>query len=157
MKKSILTILVAVLCIFALTGCKEKKQKEVAVDPAQLVADLGATVTSSTLSAVSAEVRTDTYMTLDAAQIDNITASLNSGTGACEVAVITCKDTSYTEEAKKQLKAYLDNRAELFAGYAPEEVPKLEDALIKSAGSYVVLCVTDDTAAAEDILKKAGF
>ncbi len=157
MKKSISALFIAVLCIFALTGCKGKETKEVTVDPAQLVSDLGATVTSSTLSDVSTEVRTDTYMTLDAAQVENITAALNSGTGACEIAVITCKDASYPAEAEKQLKSYLDNRAELFAGYAPEEVPKLEDALIKSAGNYVVLCVTDDTSAAEEILKKAGF
>lgn len=157
MKKNISALFIAILCIFALTGCKGKEAKEVSVDPAQLVSDLGATVTSSTLSDVSTEVRTDTYMTLDAAQIENITAALNSGTGACEIAVITCKDVSYTAEAEKQLKSYLDNRAELFAGYAPEEVPKLEDALIKSAGNYVVLCVTDDTSAAENVLKKAGF
>lgn len=157
MKKSISTFLIAVLCIFALTGCKGKETKEITVNPETLVTSLSETVSSSTLSAVSAEVRTDTYMTLDAAQIENITAALNSGTGACEVAVITCKEASYTAEAEKQLKSYLDNRAELFAGYAPEEVPKLKDALIKSAGKYVVLCVTDDTAAAEDVLKEAGF
>ena len=141
MRKRISALLIAVLCIFTLTGCKGKETKEVTVNPETLVTSLSETVSSSTLSAVSTEVRTDTYMTLDAAQI----------------AVITCKDASYTSEAEKQLKSYLDNRAELFAGYAPEEVPKLEDALIKSAGKYVVLCVTDDTAAAEDVLKQTGF
>lgn len=157
MKKRIWTLLAALVCIFALTGCKKEETKEVTVDPTQLVTDLSATVTSSTLSAVSTEVRSDTYMTLDAAQIDNITASLNSGTGACEIAVITCKDASYAEKATEQLQSYLDSRADLFAGYAPDEVPKIEEALIKSAGNYVVLCVTDDTAAAEEVLKKAGF
>ena len=40
-----------------------------------------------------------------------------------------------------------------YEDYGPAEVPKLDSAVIKSAGSYVVMCVSDDNAKAEEVIK----
>ena len=45
----------------------------------------------------------------------------------------------------------------LYSSYNADEVKNLDNAIIKTSGNYAVLCVTNDTAAAEKVLKEAGF
>lgn len=49
------------------------------------------------------------------------------------------------------------NQKNLYASYNAEEAGRLDDAIIKSAGKYTVLCVCDDTDKANEILKENGF
>lgn len=156
MKKRILLCITAVICAMALTACGGKKEKDVTVDVTKLAEDLTATVTSDTLSTVSADIMASTYF-FDAEKIEEGTAALGSGASACEVAVIKCSDSGYVSEAEDLFKTRVKNQSDLFADYNAPEVAKLDAALIKSAGNYVVLCVTDDTKAAEEVLKEAGF
>ena len=44
-----------------------------------------------------------------------------------------------------------------YSSYNADEVKNLDNAIIKTSGNYAVLCVTNDTAAAEKVLKEAGF
>ncbi|MEI3139477.1 MAG: hypothetical protein V8T31_08105 [Lachnospiraceae bacterium] len=51
----------------------------------------------------------------------------------------------------------MSNLNSLCCNYTPYlEVAKL-DAYLKTKGNYVVFCVTDDTAKANEIIKEAGF
>ncbi|MDO5539727.1 MAG: DUF4358 domain-containing protein [Eubacteriales bacterium] len=156
MKKRILLGITAVICALALTACGSKKGSDVSVDIEKLAADLTATVTSDTLSSVSADIMASTYF-FDMEKVEEGTAALNSGASACEVAVVKCSDSAYVSEAENLFKTRVKNQSDLFADYNAPEVAKLDAALIESAGNYVVLCVTDDTKAAEEILKEAGF
>lgn len=156
MKKRILVGITVAICAIALTACGGKKDKEVSVDINRLAADLTATVTSDTLSTVSTDIMASTYF-FDMEKVEEGTAALNSGASACEVAVIKCSDSAYVSEAETLFKTRVKNQSDLFAGYNAPEVAKLDAALIESVGNYVVLCVTDDAKAAEEILKEAGF
>ena len=49
------------------------------------------------------------------------------------------------------------NQSDLYSSYNADEVKNLDNAIIKTSGNYAVLCVTNDTAAAEKVLKEAGF
>ena len=51
-----------------------------------------------------------------------------------------------------QVQARVDAQLTSFRDYAPQEVPKLESAVILQKGNFVVLCVCADNAAAKEIL-----
>lgn len=156
MKKYLSILLTIMTMAFILTACGGGKSGDVTVDVTKLCEDLQATVTSGELATVSSDILASTYF-FDMAKIEESTAALSSGASACEVAVVKCNDNSYVSEAKGLFETRVKNQSDLFAGYNAPEVAKLDAALIKTCGDYVVLCVTDDTAKAEEILKEAGF
>lgn len=156
MKKRLSVLLFAVLMIFVLTACGGKKEKDINVDITKLCEELQTTVTSGSLATVTPELQASTYF-FDLSKVEESAAALNSGANACEVAIVKCKDTDYTSEVKSLFETRVKNQSALFADYAAGEVAKLEAALIKTAGKYVVLCVTDDAKKAEELLKEAGF
>ena len=128
------TLIFTVLCTFTVllfTACGGKSSSDsadVSVDVKQLCTDLEGTIDSE-VSEVSNDIIASTYF-VDMEKIDEAAAALNSGSNACEV---------------------------LFASYNAPEVAKLDAALIKSKGNYVVFCVTDHNDKAEEILKEAGL
>ncbi len=71
--------------------------------------------------------------------------------------MIKCKESSYTSEVEQLLKKRVESQSTLYASYAPDEAAKLDSAIIKVSGSYVVLSVADDTEKASSILSDAGF
>lgn len=149
-------ILVMVMTVFCLTACS-KGGKDVTVDVNALAEKLQSeTVTSDTLTAAAAEMFSTIYF-IESDQMAGGAAYLSSGATACEVAVIECKEASQTGDVEKLFKNRVTNQSNLYASYNAGEVAKLDTAIITSAGKYVVLCVCDDTAKAEEILKEYGF
>ena len=145
-----------VLLSLFLTACS-KGGKDITVDVDALAKELQSEdVTSDTLSATAEEMLPSIYF-IDANQMEKGVSYTSSGTTACEVAVIECKEASQTAEVEKLFKTRVTSQSDLFASFNAGEVSKLDKAIIKTAGKYAVLCVCDDTAKAEEILKKYGF
>lgn len=154
--KYLKTFLCMMMVILCLTACGSKK-KDITLDVEKLANELQAeTVTSDTLASTAAEMLSSIYF-VDADQMVKGAAYMSSGATACEVTVIECKEASQTGDVEKLFKTRVDNQSSLFASYNAGEVSKLENAIIKSSGRYVVLVVCDDTAKAEEILKTYGF
>ena len=155
------TLILTVLCTFTVllfTACGGKSSSDsadVSVDVKQLCTDLEGTIDSE-VSEVSNDIIASTYF-VDMEKIDEAAAALNSGSNACEVLVLKCKDASYVSEVEDLLKKRVESQSALFASYNAPEVAKLDAALIKSKGNYVVFCVTDHNDKAEEILKEAGL
>ena len=155
MKHFLKLTLVAALSLLCLTACG-KGGKNVEVDVEALASALQSeTVTSDTLTQAAPEMFSSIYF-VESDQMEAGAAYLSSG-ATCEVAVIQSKDASHTKEVEKLFENRVTNQSNLYASYAPEEVTRLDAAIIKSAGSYTVLCVCDDTDKAEEILKEYGF
>ena len=161
MKNKKKALILTILCAFAallLTACGSKSSSgssDVSVDVSKLCQDLEGTIDSE-VSEVSNEVIASTYF-FDMDKIEEAAAALNSGSNACEVVVLKCKDSSYTSEAEDLLKKRVESQSTLFASYNAPEVAKLDAAILKTKGNYVVFCVTDDTEKANEIIKEAGF
>lgn len=161
MKNKTKALVLAFLCTFAalmLTACDGKSgsdSAEVSVDVNQLCKDLKGTIDSE-VSEVSSDVIASTYF-FDMDKIEEAAAALNSGSNACEVVVLKCKDASYTSEAEDLLKKRVESQSSLFASYNAPEVAKLDSAILKTKGNYVVFCVTDNTDKANELIKEAGF
>lgn len=154
--KKLKTMILAAAMIFCLTACGGGGSKEVNVDIDKLSGDLLETVTTDVLSQTASEMVPSIY-SLNADDIASSVAYASSGATACEIAVIQSKDSKKTGDVEKNLQSRVDSQSSLYASYNEGEVAKLDKAIIKSAGSYTVLCVCDDPDKAEDILKNYGF
>lgn len=144
------------LLALCLTACS-KGGKDITVDVGALAGELQSeAVTSDTLSSTAEEMLPSIYF-IDAETMEKGAAYTSTGATACEVAVIECKEASQTAEVEKLFETRVSSQSELFASYNAGEVSKLDSAIIKSAGKYVVLCVCDDTDKANEILKEYGF
>ena len=111
MKKLIrsITFTALILCLLALTGCG-KKSTGMTVSPADLAKQLATeTVTSDTLTETSADILASTYF-VDSEKIDSSSAYMSTGASACEVAVIKCKDASYTSDVQKLFEQRVSTR-----------------------------------------------
>ena len=159
-KKLCIFTAVLLICLLALTGCSSgtnTSSGEVTVAPSELAKQLAQeTVTSDTLNEVSADIVASTYF-VDMDQIEASAVYMSTAASACEVAVIQCKDSSYVSEVQDLLQTRVDNQTTLYSSYNATETQKLEAAILRTSGNYVVLCVCDDTETAENILSEAGF
>ena len=62
-------------------------------------------------------------------------------------------DAAAAGEIAAQLQAFTDSWIAGYSDYKPEEVPKLESAVLEQDGVYVVFCVTADNTAAKSAVR----
>ena len=73
-----------------------------------------------------------------------------AGATAEELAVFELADAEAAGALLDALRARNAEREESYAGYLPDEVPKLQNTLLLSTGRYVLLCTAPDTAGARE-------
>ena len=68
----------------------------------------------------------------------------SSGTNAEEMGVFVARDDAALEAMRGAIKIHLKDRKESFEGYLPDELTKIENAIVFEQGKTLILCVTDD-------------
>ena len=69
-----------------------------------------------------------------------------------EIAVFRADEALSTDDLTALALARLARQKESYADYAPAEVPKLESAVVRTCGDFVIVCVCADNAKAETLL-----
>lgn len=92
-------------------------------------------------------------MKMDVSDYDSYDVKINSkGVNIDEFGVFKAKDSSQVTLVKKAVTDYLKLRRDTWMKeYMPEEFPKLENAEVKTEGSYVIYAILSDSD------KKAAF
>lgn len=82
-------------------------------------------------------------------------SAVYTGTAAVvdEVSVWEARDAAAVKTVEQAVRARLESQKESYASYRPEEVPKLDAAVIVSKGNYVALCVSKDSEKAKTVLE----
>ena len=57
--------------------------------------------------------------------------------------------------SKEDVQKYLDDQADSFQDYVPEETKRIGNAVLEQKNQYVVLCVSGDSDQAKEIIEKA--
>ena len=70
-----------------------------------------------------------------------------------EIAVFKADDNLSVDDLLEKIQSRLQKQTESYSDYAPQEVPKLSSAVVKTVGDTVIVAVTADNALAEDIIK----
>lgn len=87
-------------------------------------------------------------------QIDeSITAIVQAGSGATaeEIAIFRAPDKARTKKLEKLIKNYIAETKKSFEHYIPEEVKRLDDAVMMVKENYVILVVSADAEAQKKI------
>ncbi len=157
-KKIIYTLALAVMLVAVLTACggKDKKDdakgKEIDV---QTSADkiLSDGDFKDQLATVDKSMALGRLYSLDEASVEAAAFYTNSNSTAEEIAVIKVNSPDYVETVKAAYEKRVADQKEACKDYLPDEMPKLDSAVIYTNGNYAVLCVSNDNSKASDIIK----
>jgi len=112
---------------------------------------------SDAFSSALEEITADTipeYFGLNADLIKDSAAYVSLSAGAEEFAVLVCTGNSEAEQAMDALTKHIEYLKTALKDYQPDEVAKLDNAIIKTRGSSVLLVVPADADAAQAIIDK---
>lgn len=151
MKKIIRLGAFALAAVMLLCSCGgTARKKETSLDPAGVVTLMLSKVSFSTeMTPNSAAVTASLYGVDNAESAASATAQ---GTVADMVAVFYMKDATAAEEAKTALESYLKDTVSEYKRYAPEEITKLNKAVLSVYDTAVTLCVAEDSEKAAGVL-----
>ena len=89
---------------------------------------------------------------IDSSKIESASIYMGTGATAEEIAVIKAKDSDSAKTVTEAMNSRVGAQIEAYKNYVPTEVPKLEEAIVRSAGNYVVYVTAADSGAAESII-----
>ena len=141
---------IAVAIAIFLAGCQNSAKE---IDAAALAGSLVNEITyEDKLESVDADTIS---MYIEVPENTEAIMYMGSGSTAEEVAVFTSKDAETAGETLKKVQEHLDDQTASFKAYKAEEAKRVEDAVLKQEGKYVILCVSGDTDKANEIIEKA--
>ena len=89
---------------------------------------------------------------LEAGDVAKAAAYESTGATAEEVAAFEAKDEAAAGRVKQKVEERIETQRAGFKDYQPAEMEKLKNPVVVAKGKYVVLCVSDDDAAAEKVI-----
>lgn len=143
-----LAIIAMVTLCALLAGCAKKADFDVDA----LAGDLNTKITyKDTLSPMDIDMA---GMFLNLSDVNIIKAAIYEGSGgtAEEIVVLECATADDAKKAEEVLKTRISEQIESFTDYVPEELTKLNAAVIKVSGKYAVLSVSDTPDEAKKII-----
>ena len=147
-KTGLLAVLTAGVLLFAGCGGEAKT-----IDAQALAKSLATEIKyDDTLKELTAD---EISMLVDLPEDVDSVMYAGSGSTAEEVGVITAKDSSQAKETMEDVQKYLDDQADSFQDYVPEETKRIGNAVLEQKNQYVVLCVSGDSDQAKEIIEKA--
>lgn len=148
MRKICAFLAAAVVCT-SMAGCGN--QKDLTVDINAMAKDLAEKVTyQDELAPISGDMAGMVYEIPEG--VNNAVIYMGSGATAEEVSVFEAKDEDTAKIMLDVAKKHIKTQREAFESYIPEEVKKLDQAIVEQKGKYVAVCVTDDTDNARKVI-----
>lgn len=87
-------------------------------------------------------------------KIENIISYVGTGATSEEILIMEVLDRNYINEAKKIIENKINERKIDFENYLPKEVFKLENYNLESKVNYIILCISNDSNKAHEIIRK---
>lgn len=176
MRKKICSVMMIMTFAVMLTGCGgEEKDKTTIAENKPAVTEQGSLATDNdvkeleagfvaaeildrgdfkdNLATVDESIALTRLYNLDEAQIAEAAFYTNSNATAEEIAVIRTVSSDYVETVKAAYEVRVAEQKEACRDYLPDEMTKLESAVIYTNGNYVVLCISNDNANAQTIIE----
>ena len=144
MKKILTGILAFILSVMCLTGCGGK---EIDINTASNTILSGVTFAED-LQPASENIALK-RLGVNAADVESSVAYVSTNAVVDEFAIIKSANTENVEAA---IRAHIDSQSATYASYAPDEVAKLDGAIVKVVGDCVIYVVSSDNAAAQNVV-----
>lgn len=147
MKKKITVFLSMIICAVSIAGCSSAKN----IDIEALAEDLlNNGIYAEELSTVSAQITEKRYA-LTEDEVEEAVAYAGTNAVVDEIAIFKAKDV---ESVSNKVAEHIAVQTSTYESYRPSEVSKLEDSVVRVVGDYVILCVSEDSARAEEIIEE---
>ena len=152
MMRKILCLVLALLLVCVFSACA--KAPAAKVDTAALTsALLDSGAFAEPLEPVEAEIGALLYG-LEGGEAEEMTFYMPAGPVADELALFKAPDAAGAETLKKLVEARIDYQKRAFADYAPAEVSKLENCVVRVKGPYVLFVAAGDYDAANAVIAR---
>lgn len=143
MKKKFLAILSITMCLF-LASCGAKT-----IDANELASKLVLEgVFAEQLTQVSSDITEKRYM-LTENEVEECVAYSGTKAVVDEVVVFKAKDV---DAVKEKVLEHINTQTNSYSSYRPDEVPKLENSVVTVSGDYVIVCISNDSSTAKNII-----
>ena len=148
--------MLALACVVLLAGCGgTDRGAQAAFAPEEVQTLAGSGAFSDQLEEVDAALVFQLYhldtQGLTAEQLEDCGVRRSAGATCEEVAILVLDSAGSAEQAVAALETYVSDQIELNRSYRPDEVTKLESAVLEQRGETVLFAV----AAQPDVLKEA--
>lgn len=142
-------VLTTIVAMMFMVACGGNVEVDTTALTEKLVADVEFTEELEKMSEEDIEF----YMDLE----EGVSAIMYTGSAESgeQVGALTAEDEETAMKMKETVEALLKDQAEVLEPYEPEASKRIEKAIIKQKGNYVVFCVTDDLKTAQNIIKEA--
>ena len=149
--KKLVSLLLAAVMVFSLAACGSgSNEAEVSLDSKKLAEELLEKIAfTDELSEVDAVMA---YTALDESSVTESLVYTGTGGSAEEITVFKAADEGKVADLQSMVESRNKEYQEAYAGYGPDEVPKLKDAVLVTKGQYLVYCVSPDASAAKEII-----
>ena len=158
--KKLFALMLGVVCALGLTACGEKAQEAPQVKDFELAMVEGmvsAGAFSEELETLDADTAFMLYKLADYGLVrEDLTdaAVVRSAGATCEEgAVLLFADEEKAGVAAEAMGDYLESQIEANESYRPNEIPKLEGAVLKTQGKSLLLAVANDAAAVRSLFE----
>ncbi len=150
MKTKVMSVVCVLALLLTLTACGGSDSQ-----PQKSAAEIADAIYSTqtfqdTLNAIDSDMLDD-YYRIDAADLtDSKVYVSGSFSTAEEIAVFQASSSDAVENIKKAIDTRLEDLKLAFENYVPGEMTKINDPVLITKGTTVVLVLADDTAAVSD-------
>ncbi len=148
--KRVFALVVSVMMIIGLAACGGGSKGDFDVDV--LGNDLNTKITyQDSLGQMDLDTAS---MFLNLSDLNVVKAAIYEGSGgtAEEIVVLELASDADASKAEQVLRDRVSEQIESFTDYVPEELTKLNAAVIKVSGKYAVLSVSDDPEGAKKLI-----
>ncbi len=145
--------ILAALLALTLTACGGGASNAAPFDPestAQALLDSGAF--SEPLEEMSVDLACGTLYDIDAEAVTGCAVYTSLTAGAEEIAVLTFNSEDAASSALEALEQRVADQRAALENYQPQEVSKLDGAILEQRGNSVLLAVAEDASAAQAVL-----
>lgn len=150
MKTKVMSVVCVLALLLTLTACGGSDSQ-----PQKSAAEIADAIYSTqtfqdTLNAIDADMLGD-YYRIDAADLTDSKVYVSGSFSTVEeIAVFQASSSDAVENIKKAIDTRLEDLKLAFENYVPGEMTKINDPVLITKGTTVVLVLADDTAAVSD-------
>lgn len=153
MKKRSLILLITLFSLLLAAGCSGK-DKKAEWDLTEVTDRLRNEIEyTDTLDTMDPSLMSYLFGDIDPADVSEQIIYISTGSTAEEIAAFKAVDEEAAGRIEEGLSLRVASQTESFTDYVPEEVKRLEDAVIVRNGLSVILSVSGDPETAKEILK----
>ena len=150
--KKIALFAVVLLIILSIAACG--KPKEISIDTEAFLGEISSGNLFKDALEPIPEKTVSSVIGIDFEQIESFSYFMGAGATAEEYGVFKCSSEEYAKKLTEQFEKRVTTQRALYETYAPDALPRLDNAIIKQSGSYAAIVIADNHSSALSVVDK---